>query len=107
EVGLLVGEAGIGKSRLVQVLKDHVAAEAHTAMECRGAPYYQHTALYPVIDFLQRWLQWRPGEAPDAAISRLEALLTQAQLTLAEAVPLVAALIALPLSAERYPSQAL
>jgi tetratricopeptide (TPR) repeat protein len=107
QVVVLVGEAGIGKSRLVRVLKDHVAAEAHTDVECRGSPYYQHTALYPVIDLLQRWLQWRPGEAPEAAISRLEALLTQVQLTLAEAVPLVAALIALPLSAEAYPPQTL
>src|SRR5262249_40313650 len=50
QVVVLAGEAGIGKSRLVQVLKDHVAGEAHTWVECRGSPYYQHTALYPVID---------------------------------------------------------
>ena len=30
QVVVLAGEAGIGKSRLVQVLKDHVASEAHT-----------------------------------------------------------------------------
>jgi hypothetical protein len=59
-VVVLEGEAGIGKSRLVQVLKDHVAGEAHTWLECRGSPYYQHTALYPVADLFQRWLPWRP-----------------------------------------------
>ena len=35
QVVVLAGEAGIGKSRLVQVLKDHVAREAHL---CLGVP---------------------------------------------------------------------
>ena len=54
QVVLLSGEPGIGKSRLVQVLKDHVAAEAHILIEWRGSPYYQQSALYPVIDHLHR-----------------------------------------------------
>ena len=103
QVVVLAGEAGIGKSRLVQVLKDHVASEAHMCLECRGSPYYQHTALYPITEFLQRWLQWQPGAAPAADLARLEALLTQAQLALDETVPLLADLVALPLPAERYP----
>jgi class 3 adenylate cyclase/DNA-binding winged helix-turn-helix (wHTH) protein/tetratricopeptide (TPR) repeat protein len=103
QVVVLAGEAGIGKSRLVQVLKDHVAGEAHTCLECRGFPYYQHTALYPITELVQHWLPWRPGAAPGAALGRLETLLAQVPLALAEAVPLVAALIALPLPAERYP----
>ena len=54
QVVMLEGETGIGKSRLVQVLKDYVASEVHTRLECRGSPYHQHTALYPVIELLQR-----------------------------------------------------
>jgi predicted ATPase len=74
QVAVLAGEAGIGKSRLVQVLKDHIASEAHTCLECRGLPYYQHTALYPVIELMQHWLPWQPGAAPGAALGKLEAL---------------------------------
>jgi class 3 adenylate cyclase/DNA-binding winged helix-turn-helix (wHTH) protein/tetratricopeptide (TPR) repeat protein len=107
QVVMLEGEAGIGKSRLVQVLKEHVASEAHTCWECRGVPYYQHTAWYPVIEFFQRWLQWRPGEAPGVPLGKLEVLLAQAQLMLAETVPLVAGLLALPLPAERYAPRSL
>src|SRR5262249_6075709 len=40
-VVLLTGEGGVGKSRLVQVLKDHVAHEPHVRWECRSLPYYQ------------------------------------------------------------------
>lgn len=46
QVLLLSGEAGIGKSRLLQVMRDHVADEPHTRLECRSSPYYQNTALY-------------------------------------------------------------
>jgi predicted ATPase len=103
QVVVLAGEAGIGKSRLVQVLKDHVAHEVHLCWECRGVSYYQHTALYPLTACLQHWLQWQPGAAPAAALAQLERRLTQAQLALPETVPLFADLVALPLPAERYP----
>ena len=59
QVVLLSGEAGIGKSRLVQVLKDHVAAEPHTRMEWRGSSYHQQSALYPVIDASAAPARWR------------------------------------------------
>ena len=39
QVILLSGDAGIGKSRLVQTLKDHVANEPHVRWECRSAEY--------------------------------------------------------------------
>jgi len=107
QVVVLEGEAGIGKSHLVQELKDHVARERHTCLECRGSPYYQNSAWYSVVELLQRWLQWRPGEAPAWTLRKLEALLAQAHLPVDETVPLVAALLALPLPAERYAARPL
>ena len=54
QVVLLHGEAGIGKSRLTQVLKEYVASDAHSRIECRSSPYYQHTAWYPITDLCER-----------------------------------------------------
>src|SRR5262249_30940463 len=66
QVILLTGDAGIGKSRLVQVLKEHVASEPHMRWECRSAEYAQNTALFPLIDLFQRLLRFETHETPDA-----------------------------------------
>ncbi len=72
QVVLLSGEAGIGKSRLLQVMKDHVAGDAHALWECRSSPYYQNTALYPIMDLLQRSLKWHQDDTPEAKLDKLE-----------------------------------
>lgn len=58
QVVLLSGEAGIGKSRLVRVLREQIAGEARVWLECRCSPYHQNSALYPLIDLVQRVLQF-------------------------------------------------
>src|SRR5215510_868504 len=100
---VLSGEAGIGKSRLVQVLKEHVAGEAHTRWECRCSPYYQHTALYSVIDLLQRALRWQPEGLTGEKLAKLEQMLRQYRLPLEETMPLFATLLSVPLPEDRYP----
>jgi predicted ATPase len=103
QVILLSGEAGIGKSRLVQVLKEHVASEPHTRWECRSSPYYQNTALYPIIDLIQRTLQWQSDDTPEQRLEKLEHLLSQYRLSLEETIPLFAPLLSLSVPEDRYP----
>jgi class 3 adenylate cyclase/tetratricopeptide (TPR) repeat protein len=105
QVVLLSGEAGIGKSRLVQVLTEHVAAEPQAWLTpCQCSPYYQHTALYPLIDLLERVaLRFEREESPEQKRRKLEGFLVQYGLPLAEAVPLFAALLSLPLAADYAP----
>jgi class 3 adenylate cyclase len=105
QVVLLSGEAGIGKSRLVQVLTEQVATEAQAWLTpCQCSPYYQNTALYPMIELLERVVLRFEREAfPDQKLRKLEGFLVQYGLPLAEAVPLFAALLSLPLSADYAP----
>jgi class 3 adenylate cyclase/predicted ATPase len=105
QVVLLSGEGGIGKSRLVQVLRDHLAGEPYTRLECRCLPYHSNSALYPMIDLWQRVLRFDTAEAPADKLHRLEQMLLQYRLPLAETVPLFAALLSLP--DDRYPALAL
>src|SRR5712692_5898292 len=103
QVVILNGDAGIGKSRLVQMLKEHVAHEPHVRWECRSLPYYHNTALYPLTDLLQRTLQWQHDETPEEKLTTLEQMLRQYRLPLEETVPLFAPLLSLPLPEHRYP----
>jgi predicted ATPase len=103
QVVFLIGEAGIGKSRLVQVLKEHVAGESHTRIESRCSPYHQNSSLYPVIDYLQRLLEFRREDSPQEKLNKLESVLEQYGFSLQEMVPLFASLLSLPLP-ESYPS---
>jgi class 3 adenylate cyclase/energy-coupling factor transporter ATP-binding protein EcfA2 len=102
-VVLLTGDAGIGKSRLVQMLKEHIAQEPHTRWECRSAEYYQNTALFPLTDLFQRLLQFQTEDTPDEKLTQLERTLSQYRLPLEESVQLFAPLLSLPIPENRYP----
>src|SRR5262249_34639738 len=105
QVVLLSGEAGIGKSRLVRVLQEHVAAEPQVWLTpCQCSPYYQNTALYPLIDLLEHVaLRFEREESPQQKLSKLEGFLVQYGLPLAETVPLFATLLSLQLPADYAP----
>ena len=105
QVVLLSGEAGIGKSRLVHVLKEQVASEPQAWLTpCQCSPYHQNTALYPMIDLLERVvLRFDRNETPQQKLNKLEGHVVQYGLPLAETVPLLASLLSLPLPADYAP----
>jgi AAA ATPase domain len=103
QVVLLSGEGGIGKSRLVEVLREQVVSEGSPCLVLRCSPYHSNSALYPVIEYVQRWLAWRRDETLAAKLDILERVLRAYRLALNEVVPLVAALLSVPLPEGRYP----
>jgi class 3 adenylate cyclase len=96
QVVLLRGEPGIGKSRLVQTLKEQVVAEGAARMEFRCSPYHQNSAFYPIIEHLQRLLQFAPHDTPQAKLTKLQQTLVQYRFPQADTLPLLAALLSLP-----------
>lgn len=108
QVVLLVGEPGLGKSRLVHTLKEHVLGQMvegevdAPVIEWRCSPHYQNTGLHPAIDFYERALGFRPEEPPQDRFDRMLRRVEQYNLARPEVVPLWASLLSLP-TPDRFP----
>jgi class 3 adenylate cyclase len=100
---LVVGEAGIGKSRLVAEFHDRIRDTPHIWMESAGEQFFQNTPFHAISEMLSQWLQLEAGTNPDDRMERLERALAAAGLKPEEAAPLIADLLQLP-AGERYPA---
>ena len=104
QMALIIGEAGIGKSRLVQRFREQIAGTPHTWVEAAAGAFYQNTPFYAVTEMLRELLAWRGDESGEEQLGQLEAQLELAGLKPADALPLIAPLLNLPTSAKYPPS---
>jgi class 3 adenylate cyclase len=103
QVVLLAGEPGIGKSRLIRTLREHLGDEPYTPLSHYCSPHHANSALYPVIDLLERAARLDRASSPEQQLVSLEAVLGRATDRLDDAVPLLAALLGVP-TGDRYPA---
>lgn len=102
QVVLLQGEAGIGKSRLLASLRERAAGDEHIWISHWCSPYHANSTLHPVIEHMKRVMDWKPEDANEVKLAKLERALQTQSLPLAEAVPLFASLMSTPLPEGRY-----
>ena len=103
QVVLLSGEAGIGKSRIVQMLRDSIADENHTRLQYQCSAHYSSTALYPFIAQLERAAGFEPEDVAETKLQKIERLLALSTDTPSEALPLIAALLSVPVAGQYAP----
>jgi TOMM system kinase/cyclase fusion protein len=103
QVVFLSGEPGIGKSRLVELLREHVGGEGCPRIVFRCSPYHTNSALYPVIEHLKRLLHWQREDAPEVRLAKLEQGLRPYRFASETVVALLAALLSVPLPGGRDP----
>ena len=103
QVVLVVGEAGIGKSRLVAEFHERIRDTPHIWMESAGDQFFANTPFHAITEMLSRWLELQGGANAEEQAERLERALSSAGLKPNEAAPLIADLLQLPLG-ERYAS---
>ena len=94
---LVSGEAGIGKSRLLEALVDRLQREPHELIRLQCSPYHATSALYPVIQRLTRVAGLAPSDDAAARAEKLEGLLSQYGEDAAEVGPVYAELLSLDL----------
>jgi class 3 adenylate cyclase/tetratricopeptide (TPR) repeat protein len=106
QVALIVGEPGIGKSRMVQRFRELIADTPHAWVVAAAGAFFQNTPFHAVTEMLRELLAWRGDESPKEQLAQLESRLVLAGLKPTEALPLIAPLLNLPLT-EKYPPSTL
>ena len=102
---LIVGEPGLGKSRLIEEFHSRLSDTPHTWVEWSCSQLLQNTPLHPIAE----WGHQRFGGADMPAAQRLaelESSLAQVKLDPVENVPLLAPLLDIALPAGRAPALA-
>ncbi|MGH7895577.1 MAG: AAA family ATPase, partial [Candidatus Binatia bacterium] len=94
QTAVVLGEAGVGKSRLVYQLRERLAAVPHTWLECGATPYTEGTPFHPVIALLAQGLAFAPEDTAAETLGKLERGL--GALASAETVALLADFLGLP-----------
>ena len=102
QVVVLLGEPGMGKSRVVRAFQERIAAEAPTWVQYQCSPFFTNTAFYPVIEQLKRAAGFSDDDSIEDRLDKLESLLDRSGGAVADAQPLLAALLSVP-SEGRYP----
>ena len=102
QVLVLHGEPGMGKSRVVRAFRERIAAEAPTSVQYQCSPFFTNTAFYPVMEQLKRAAGFGDDDSAEVRLDKLERLLDRPGGAVADAQPLLAALLSVP-SEGRYP----
>ena len=95
----IIGEAGIGKSRLVAELKNREIMNRITLLEGRAISMGRNLSFHPIVDLLKQWARIRETDSEAAAFSKLEtATMRVCPEELYEILPFVATLMGMKLS---------
>ncbi len=101
QVVLLSGEAGIGKSRILQALREKIAGEPHFRLRYQCSPHHGSSAFHPIIQRLERAAGFSATDGPESKLDKLESLLRTSAENIEAVAPLFASLLSLP-AADRY-----
>jgi len=98
QVVLLSGEAGIGKTRIAQTVGARLQGASHKRLDGHCSPYRQHSPMHVVAELVEAALGHDRDDTPEILGRRLQDTLAQCGLAPEEALPLLGALLGLPMA---------
>ena len=96
QVVIVSGEAGIGKSRLLEVLRRRTGDRNRARLQFQCSPFHINSAFYPVIVHLEQLAQFSPSDSPKTRLDKLEMLLKESLVDGADQLSLFANLLSIP-----------
>ena len=96
QIVTVIGEAGIGKSRLIEALQKVLSNEPFSLVRLQCSPYHNDSALYPVIQYLGRAARFVATDSPSARTEKLSSLFAHRAASDATAIPLLTEMLSIP-----------
>lgn len=96
---LMMGDPGIGKSRLTSALIAHLSGQVSECLVGYASPYRRNSDLSPIAELLQSQFAFAEDDPPDRRMEKMEAEVRQLDFDLRPTIPLLASLLSLPASA--------
>jgi class 3 adenylate cyclase/tetratricopeptide (TPR) repeat protein len=93
QVVAVVGEAGVGKSRLAYEFVHAHQTQGWLVLESTSVPYGKSTPYFPVVDLLKRYVRVEDADDPRAIQAKVTGHLLTLDQTLQDTIPAVLALL--------------
>lgn len=102
QVVFIAGEAGIGKSALVEGLYAQLAEQVSARITFRCSQFHRNSAFYPIISTIEHVFGFTRDDTTDIKVGKMERVIQKSGLPMQEAMPLLAELLSVDVPKSRY-----
>ncbi|WP_077966018.1 AAA family ATPase [Ensifer adhaerens] len=102
QAAMIVGEPGIGKSRLLFEIQRRILRGTYLTLQCSST--YSNSALFPFLALLKRYAGIDGGDPPEIATAKLETVLALSTVPVSGSLPVFVELLAIDRHVVGHPS---
>jgi class 3 adenylate cyclase/predicted ATPase/DNA-binding NarL/FixJ family response regulator len=103
QIGVISGEPGIGKSRLISQFRSELNARSRDVLSLQCSPFHVNTPLAPEIERLRRVTGIQETDDAELALAKLRSLLAREAPDLAQALRYYGAVLSIPACSDYEP----